>query len=316
MSEKKEYKCEVCIKQYKNYKSLWKHNYVYHKPVPIKSGNNVVINSSIGVVKSGKNIAEPKINLSTENISKNRICKICNKILCDRFYKIKHEKKCKKEQDLDLVKIKQENNDLKNQITELSNTQKTILKKIKLSPKSAKSLKIINNNNNINNNTINNNTVNIMSLGRENVIPLMTEQDKLKILKSYQTVEDPHIALVRAIYNDPKFIDARNTIITNLQTKTCLAYNENTCKFDAVNKDEHLDNLIYYRQCNIKDLYNKEPDLRLKMDNLSKKLIECYIENCGSLKSSKLYNKHKEEIIYIIYNCKDMMMDLKNSIEI
>jgi hypothetical protein len=101
-----------------------------------------------------------------------------------------------------------------------------------------------------------------------------------------------------------------------LQTKTCLAYNETNNKFEAVNKDDHLDNLIYYRQCNIKDIYNKEPELRLKMDNLSKKLIECYIENCGSLKTSKLYNKHKEEIIYIIYNSKDMMMELKNSIEI
>jgi hypothetical protein len=31
MEEKKEYKCTQCDKFYKNYKSLWKHNYIYHK---------------------------------------------------------------------------------------------------------------------------------------------------------------------------------------------------------------------------------------------------------------------------------------------
>jgi hypothetical protein len=42
MEEKKVYKCEKCDKFYKNYKSLWKHNYIFHKDnneeklIPIK----------------------------------------------------------------------------------------------------------------------------------------------------------------------------------------------------------------------------------------------------------------------------------------
>ena len=36
MDEKKEFKCNVCNKFYKNYKSLWKHNYVYHKKEDIQ----------------------------------------------------------------------------------------------------------------------------------------------------------------------------------------------------------------------------------------------------------------------------------------
>ena len=31
MEGKKDYKCDVCNKFYKNYKSLWKHKYVFHK---------------------------------------------------------------------------------------------------------------------------------------------------------------------------------------------------------------------------------------------------------------------------------------------
>ena len=37
MEEKKVYKCEKCDKIYKNYKSLWKHNYVYHKNIKVEN---------------------------------------------------------------------------------------------------------------------------------------------------------------------------------------------------------------------------------------------------------------------------------------
>ena len=40
MEGKKDYKCEVSNKFYKNYKSLWKHKYKYNKSI-----NNISINT-------------------------------------------------------------------------------------------------------------------------------------------------------------------------------------------------------------------------------------------------------------------------------
>jgi hypothetical protein len=41
-----------------------------------------------------------------------------------------------------------------------------------------------------------------------------------------------------------------------------------------------------------------------KIKDNSRKIIEEYIEKFHNLKNTESYNKHKEEIIYIIYNCK------------
>jgi hypothetical protein len=36
------YRCEVCIKEYSSYKSLWNHNNIYHKVSVNKSKPNVI----------------------------------------------------------------------------------------------------------------------------------------------------------------------------------------------------------------------------------------------------------------------------------
>ena len=58
MDEKKVYKCEKCDKFYKNYKSLWKHNYIFHKP-----------QNSLNISHKNKNEIE----------AKKCICDKCNK---------------------------------------------------------------------------------------------------------------------------------------------------------------------------------------------------------------------------------------------
>ena len=37
-----EYYCNICEKKYKNYKSLWKHNYVFHKNLSPKVEDAVI----------------------------------------------------------------------------------------------------------------------------------------------------------------------------------------------------------------------------------------------------------------------------------
>jgi hypothetical protein len=57
-----EYKCDICIKQYKSYQSLWNHNKKFHEKIEKPSGYT---------------------------------CKFCNKFFDNRFKKCYHQKNCK-----------------------------------------------------------------------------------------------------------------------------------------------------------------------------------------------------------------------------
>jgi hypothetical protein len=70
------YKCVYCNKLYKNYKSLWKHKYIYHKEGSLKIPENIII--------------EPSVNK----------CKFCEKQLSRKDNMIRHEKKCKKKDNI------------------------------------------------------------------------------------------------------------------------------------------------------------------------------------------------------------------------
>ena len=49
-------------------------------------------------------------------------------------------------------------------------------------------------------------------------------------------------------------IENHNTLITNLQNKSCQVYNNKTGKFEATNKSQHIDNIIHYRKKDIVEL--------------------------------------------------------------
>jgi hypothetical protein len=249
-------------------------------------------------------LAKPAIDVSQKLVKKELKCNFCENIYKHSSSKSKHEKKCKE-------KNKNEMEAIKNKVNELEN----IIKNNKLS-------KNINNgsinNGSINNGSINNgnitNNIHINALGTENIIEKLTEKEKLDLLTDILFKEIPHVELVRKIFNNEKFVEDRNTIISNLQTKTCLAYNDENKKFEAKNKNEHIDNMIYYRHKDIRNIYKEMHDNK-KIKNNSRKLIEEYIEQFDNLKNTESYKKNKEEIIYIIYNCKELMKKLKDDIE-
>jgi len=281
-----EYYCNICNKIYVSYKSLWNHNNKFHK------------------VEISQLLAKPAIDVS-QKLAKNKLkCIFCDNIYKHRSSKSKHEKKCKEKNKNEIIEIKNELNELKK-----------IIKNNKLTKNT--------NNGSINNGTINNgnitngnitNNIHINALGTENIIEKLTEKEKLDLLTDILFKEIPHVELVRKIFNNEKFVEDRNTIISNLQTKTCFAYNDENNKFEAKNKNEHIDNMIYYRHKDIRNIYKEMYDNKKIKDN-SRKLIEEYIEKFDNLKNTESYKKHKEEIIYIIYNCKELMKKLKDDIE-
>jgi hypothetical protein len=284
--------CNMCEKNYSSYKSLWNHNNTFHKN-----------NSAKMTPKLRQNDAKT----ARKSINHDYLCSFCDKNFSRKDSLTKHINlnRCKKKDE----KIQK--------IDELTNKVIQLEKLIKTTNKSSNMRNINNTNNgNINNGSGNiiNNHIHINALGYESINDKLTEKEKIDLLTSPLFKEIPHIELIRKIYNNEKFLEDRNTMITNLQNKSCLVYNGETKKFEAKNKSDHIDSLIDYRQKDIKDLFEGMQDNK-KMKNNAKKLIEDYIDQFDNLKNTESYKKYKEEIIYIIYNCKEIMKKLKDDLE-
>jgi desulfoferrodoxin (superoxide reductase-like protein) len=285
--------CKQCDKKYSSYKSLWYHNYKYHKEEKEKN-----------VALPGKNVA-----LLGEKVflEKNNICSYCNKILCDRKYRWKHEKICK-------VRIFKENK-VNEENIELKETVKQLTKDVEEMKKHIKKANSKITNNNINNGNIINNNIQINAIGYEDFSKILTDNQQLNVLTAGLYDDSPILELVRKTYNDDSLKENRNTYIPNLQSTNCLTYNNEKKRFDAVNKNKHIENIIKNRKDDIIKMYAKHGN---KMKPAHKKIFNEYIENINnneSIKNKELYKKHKEEINLIIYNDKEFMKKVKDIVD-
>jgi hypothetical protein len=154
-----------------------------------------------------------------------------------------------------------------------------------------------------NNNIINNIENNIhLELGAEDV-KLLSEAQKLKVLKSVNFGEYPVVALIDELYKNHK---NRNVKISNLQNNMALKYDGDIEKFKATSKKQVVNEIISVRKVDIKAFFEEYCDTN-KISDKTKNLLEKYINklNDTSEKDSELrkfLNEHKEQIIFILYN--------------
>jgi hypothetical protein len=199
MSE--EIKCKICNKVYASLSSRSNHIRRMHE-------NEVSCKVSQNDIKVSQKVSEIK----------DFPCRFCEKNYQHKQSRFSHEKKCK------IIK--------ENKMKELENKVIQLEKLIKTNNKH--NTKNINNTNNgnINNGSGNiiNNHIHINALGCESINDKLTEKEKIDLLTSPLFKEIPHIELIRKIYNNEKFLEDRNTMITNLQNKSCLVYNNQTKK--------------------------------------------------------------------------------------
>jgi hypothetical protein len=135
-----EYECKICIKKYKTYQTLWKHNKKFHKTkinIILQNTHTVSPNllnndcickyckknySRNDNLKRHENTCKQKIISEINDKIKNYICKYCNKDYNNRNSKYKHQLKCSNNNQHDTVLLENDITIIKNDIKKITET--------------------------------------------------------------------------------------------------------------------------------------------------------------------------------------------------
>jgi hypothetical protein len=309
-----DHSCNQCNKIYKSYQSLWNHNKKFHNKNVVVCGVNEVV------------CGENEVVLNT---TKNKyVCNNCNKIFNDRSNKYKHEKICKNKNN-ENIKIKELMLQIKKQETKILQYKLKIQKTNSVDNMSVnklnKLLTVRNNlikNSNIhsnNNNTIQNNIVNnnfqLVGFGKEEVVDLLTKQEKKQIINAKYSCLEKLVEITHC----GKYNQYKNILITNMKDQYMYKYDDVKGHFILVNKKDVLDSLIDNRVVDLETIYDDVNNTN-NINNKTKEIIENVIEkinNTDQKYSNENFNKtfenYKEykmdEIKVLLFNNRNKMME-------
>lgn len=138
----------------------------------------------------------------------------------------------------------------------------------------------------------------IVQLGYENLHEFLSIDEQVDIIKKlYSSIK----YMVKHIYT--KYPQFRNCKITNLQNNVAYIYDDATKQFDACDRNEIINNLIFER---INDI-----QLFLQNENVTRKLKNGHVEKINNIleefenQDNTRYKVLKEELKYILYNTRN-----------
>jgi hypothetical protein len=263
--------CEFCEKSYASRQSLTNHTREFHSE---EKDNNRCKHPDDGLYH----------------------CRYCDvKSYTSAKSRWKHEQSCKPPQvSLDNVleeneKMRKENETLKSKQEAL--TQKIIKlqdKLIKNNTLTTKSFKAINKllmersymnqSNNTNSlNTINNNCLQICNVGKEDIMNVLTEQQKKQILNAKFGALDKLVEITHC----GQYNQFKNIVITNLKDEFAYQYDSSKGFFVAVKKNDLVADIIDYRIYNINEIYD-EMENGNKIDAKTKVVLRRFMDRCES----------------------------------
>ena len=264
----KKYNCQLCIKTYSSNSSLANHNKKFHSTDLENNNNN-----------------------STECIRRNNKypCRYCEKSYSVSQSRWFHEKKCKiisKMKKEELEKIKQEKEAQYKALTQkIIKLQNKLIKNNTLTTKSFTALNKLlmarsytNQSHNTNSlNTVNNNCLQICNVGKEDIMNVLTEQQKKQILNAKFGALDKLVEITHC-GNYNKF---KNVVITNLKDEYAYQYDSSKGFFVAVKKNDLVADIIEYRIYNINEIYD-EMENGDKIDAKTKVVLQRFMDRCES----------------------------------
>ena len=296
-----DYKCNICNKGYTSYQSIWNHNKKFH---------DYNVKEDVKNVK--KNVKENYENVKyvKENVKKSLICDYCNKLFNTRAAKSIHKKTCcknnaqtivsdiekikeetkkidadnknkelelkikKQEEKILKLKLKLEKSEMIDNVT-LKQLNKKLLERHNLIKKSMINSNINSHNtNNIQNNNVINNTFQLVGFGKEDIVELLTMNEKKQIMNARMGCLEKLIEIVHCgNYNQFK-----NIIVTNMKDGLVYKYIDTVGQFKLATKSEALNHLVDSRFDDIQIIYNELINFN-KIDEKTKNLIEKFINN-------------------------------------
>lgn len=303
MENNQEYICVLCSKKYSSKESLLNHKRIKHSE------------------ENKKNKAHK--------------CKYCPNSYSFAQSKYRHEKTCKMKEheiqsaDSEFERIKEENERLLREKLEKSEEiirlQKKLLNSKRIDNKTFKAVNKIlmersykNSNNTINSNNINtmnsNNTINnyqICSIGNEDLINVLTYQQKKQIINS-RLCSLEKIVEITHCGNMNQF---KNIIITNLKDNYAYKYDDTKGYFVSIPKNILLDDVITHRITDIEAIYD-ELNSANKIDNKTKKIIQDFLDKMGNEETPFFENNTKYDNFktYKINNIKILLYNNQDKI--
>ena len=220
------------------------------------------------------------------------VCNYCDKNFKSKQSRQKHEIKCKTTHDTEIKK-------LNDKIIELE-------KMVKLSQPSTTN-NIVNNNNNIVNNTQVNYFIN--NYGDED----LSRITKRKFLRIFKTQKMCIPKVIEMIHFNKDLPQNHNVYISNYKDNYALIFTDN--KWKIIDKNEILRKLIFDSRDLLETefLEFKASELKNKMDERSMELFQDYLNNVEQ-EDDNIINGLKETIKLLLYNEKDMVIELKRKI--
>jgi len=300
-----QFNCELCNKYYSNKYSLSNHKRIYHSDL-----------------RDSKRFKNNEDNLYQ--------CRKCDNKYTNYKSRWSHEQKCKPKTDTDIIiEDLTEKLDLHKTIVAL---QKKLLTKTRMDTRTFKSVNkvlierskeymltksnnsnslnttAINSHNNITNN-ITNNIQQICTIGNEELINILTPEQKILIMNSRMNSIEKLVEITHCGEN----LQFKNVVITSLKDDFAYKYDSNKGFFVTVKKSELLNDMITYRTLDLEEIY-EELKHGNKINSRTKETIQRFLDKCESdepytdsygVKYPNFKEYKKDTIKVLLYNNND-----------
>ena len=209
----------------------------------------------------------------------------CNKQLIEKNKKLETDNK-KLKKDVKVIKATSD----KNITVSSANTPNTINNKYTT-------------NNNINTGTVVNATINLVGYGNEDLSKL----SKVDILKALQTGYNSTIKLTEAVHFNPDFPEYHNIYISNMKDKYAMMHDGK--KWTLTTKDDLISKIYDDKKSYIEE--NLEEFIE-SLHPSRKRALERWLDTDDEDKKIK---EIKENIKLLLYNSKNMIIDVKDQVK-
>jgi hypothetical protein len=297
--------CEICMKNYSSYQSLWNHNKKFHKDKKCNN-KNICDDNIIFVKKADFNLLQ---------------CYYCNKEFSNTSNKSRHIKTCKEiYSNIQLIETDKYKCDICNKGF---NCKTSIYRHREVCKETEEHSKItnivINNNNNVTNNNITNNNnivinnIIINKLGEEN-IDSINKNDILNLFdKEFLSI----IKFIELIYFNKKLPENHIFCSPNLNNKIVKIYDTALKKPKAALKNSIFNNILYNSIEKINLLYSVYKH-KFDFNNDKKNIIQENIDRLQKMKYD-MFNKNNKSYYVSLgllsYNNKEIVEDTWNKIK-